>query len=683
MKTINLPDMKSLSCLVLLFVFTCSYGQLEEPKFGKIESADLIMPKYEKDTTADALMLFDYGTTKFILSPQEEFQFEFKRHFRIKILKKSGFRFADFKYSLYDSGTSKEKITDMKAVTYNLVDGKIVKTKLDNDNIYEEKSNKYVINKFAFPQVREGSIIELSYTIVSDFLYNLRGWSFQYTIPALSSQYICEIPEYFNYRQFSKGYLPFDISTKERFESKFTVVRRGEIALGAQSEGRSQSQNVNINVNTNRYVFAIKDVPAFKSEPNIDCEDNYIQSIEFELSSINFPNEPVKQYSQTWESVNDKMLDDEDFGKLLKSDNFINDTVAAICKNITAPLDKATAIYSYVQKNMKWNGSYKLWASRGLKKPYAEHAGSSSEINLLLTVMLRSAGLTAHPVMFSTRDNGEALVVYPTITKFNSVLTRLTIDGKPYLLDATNASCPFGNIPANDINGQGRVVNTTGGDWANLETKTRYAEVKNYVINIDPEGNLAGYVKESFDGYAAINYRESLRDEKSTDDYFRKMQENIKGLTINGYKISDKDNIYKPIGDSLAIAISDRAQAVGDKILLQPLLLETIDRNRYTLEDRKYPVNYNYPISETYMIEYTIPDGYQVESLPKAAVLKMPDNSISVYYDVKNTGNKITVVYKRSVSKILFLPEQYKPLKDLYDQIVKTHSESIILKKSV
>ena len=144
-----------------------------------------------------------------------------------------------------------------------------------------------------------------------------------------------------------------------------------------------------------------------------------------------------------------------------------------------------------------------------------------------------------------------------------------------------------------------------------------------------------------------------------------------------------ESNIYKPLTDSLNVEITDRAETVGDKILFQPMLFETLESNRYTLEDRKYPVNYNYPISETYIFDYTIPDGYQVESLPKPAVLKLPDNSITVYYDIKNMGNKISIVYKRSVNKILFMPEEYKNLKEFYNQVVKKHTESIILKKTV
>ncbi len=677
--------MRIIFCVLFLIMFPLTFGQIAEPKFGKIDPAELSMARYESDTTAEALMLFDYGTSKFVLSPQEEFQIQFERHCRIKIFKKSAFRLADFKFSLYENSSGKEKLSGLKAFTYNLVDGKVVKTKLDNDNIFEEESDNYTIQKFAFPQVKEGSVIELSYTITSDFLYNLRGWTFQYSIPALWSQYICEIPEYFIYRQSARGYLPFDISTNERIGTSFTFLSRGEIqaAGGLSGGGRTQSERIEVKANSDRHVFAVRNVPAFISEPNIDCDDNYIQAIDFELSSIKFPNSPARDYSKTWESVNNQMNDDDDFGKLLKADGFIKDTVSMLCNNLTTPLEKAAAIYSNVQSRMKWNGKYKIWAQKGLKKPYADRAGSSSEINLLLTLMLRNAGLDADPVMFSTRDNGIAMSIIPTISKFNSVLARLTVDGKIYLLDAASEFCPFGYLPANDINGQGRVVNNFTGDWVSLDTRLKYTEFKNYVLNIDPEGKFTGCIKGSYDGYGGISYRQSLSEHKTSDDYIRVMQENTKGLSVSGFAITGQNNINKPLSDSLIVEITDHADVIGDKILFQPLLFETMEKNRYTLEDRKYPVNYNFPISETYIFEYSIPEGYQVESLPKPAVLKLPDNSITVYYDIKNTGDKISVIYRRNINKMLFLPEEYKQLKEFYNQVVLKHAESIILKKTV
>ena len=674
--------MRNLLCIIFLCGFSLSYGQFVEPKFGQIEISDLAMTRYDKDTSANALMLFDNGNSRFDLNSDRKFQFIYTRHCRIKIFKKAAFPFADFNIRLYKSGSSKETLLELKAATFNLVNGKVIRTKLDNGNIYNAEGKNYTDKKFAFPEVKEGSIIELSYSIISDFLYNFRSWNFQYNFPAIWSQYKCIIPEYFNYRQSTKGYLAFDLDKKIPGTITFRIHYDPEISLGKQGEFKS-AENYDLKANTLETTLATKDVPAFISEPNIDCEDNYIQCIEFELNSIQYPNDMLRDYTQTWESVNKKMNDDEDFGILLKSSGFISDTVAYICNNKSSEIGKAINIYNYVQKRIKWNGDYSLWALKGLKKPFTDRTGNSSEINLLLILMLQTAGLKANPVIFSTRNNGNANTFYPTISKFNSVLTRVEIDGKIYLLDPISKYCPFGILPANDINGRGRVVNNLNGDWANLEAKEKYTEVKSYALEISNEGKFTGSISESYDGYAGIVYRNYLSSEKSNDDYIRKLQENIKGLTIKNYSIADRFNIYKPLSDTLNVEIMDHAEIIGDKILFNPLLFEAIEKNRYTLEDRKYPVDYNYPILETYVFEYTLPAGYKVESLPQSLLLKLPNNSISITYNLQSIDNKIKVIYQRNIDKILFIPAEYKNLKELYDQMVKKHAEQVILKKII
>lgn len=673
--------MKYFFLLLFISMPFLTNGQFSEPKIGKVELSDLSMSKYDKDTTAGALMLFDNGHTEFTLNSDTRFQFVYDRHCQIKLFKNSSFHVADMSIRLYKNSTRREDLKNLKATTYNLVDGKVVKTKLDNDNIYKTDGKNYTDVTFTFPAIKEGSVIELSYTIISDFLYSLRGWTFQYDYPARWSQYSYVIPEYFDYREAAKGYLSFDVNKKEDGSTLYSIAEERE--AGTMLTSQAVRQNYTLKAATKITTLALKDVPAFISEPNIDCEDNYIQAVEFELSSIEYPNQIRKDYTQSWESVNTQMKDDEDFGLLLKSNGFIKDTVAAICQNKVSDIDKASGIYSYVQKRMKWNGDYRIWATKGLRKPFEDRLGSSSEINLLLTMMLQTAGLKADPVMFSTRENGIANTYFPTISKFNSILTQVYIGGTPVLLDPVNKYCVFGVLPANDINGKGRVVNSGGGDWANLAANEKYKRNVLYSLDITPDGKLTGRITGNYDGYAGINYRYALNSEKNADDYFRKQQESLKGLTINKYSIADRFNINRPLSDTLNVEISDHVEIIGDKILFSPLLFETLEKNRYTLETRKYPVDYNYPISEVYVFNYTLPSGYKVESLPQPAILKLPDNSIMVSYDVKNIDNKIIIEYKRDVNKILFLPDDYIKLKNLYDEIVKKHAEQIILKKSI
>jgi hypothetical protein len=663
---------------IFLCLFTLSNGQFVEPKFGKIESSDLLMTRYDKDTTAAALMLFNNGTSNFFINADQEFQFRFTKHCMIKIFKKSAFSLADISIRLYRNGQSKEDLGGLKVVTYNMVNGKVVKTKLDNDKIYRATSENYTNVNFAFPEVKEGSIIEYEYTITSDFLYNFRGWTFQYSIPARWSQYTYEVPEYFTYREASKGYYKFDVQERTNINTTYELRTSSDIT-GPQRQSGSIEM---IKAKATTTILAVKDVPAFKPEPNIDCVDNYIQSIEFELSSVQYPQQRPVNYVQSWESVNRKMLEDRNFGALLKGTGFIEDTVKAICTNKTTEIEKAVSIYNWVQKRMKWDGNYSLWANNGLKKPFNDRIGNSSEINLLLTAMLQIAGINANPVLFSTRGNGIALTFYPTITKYNSVLTKADIGGKTYLLDPRSKFCPFGVLPSNNINGKGRVINTLAGDWVDLDANVKYAENRKYNLQISPDGKLTGSITGIYDGYAGIYYRDAITTEKTTDDYIRKMQEGQKGLTISSYSISEKDNIYKPLTDSMAIELSDHTEIIGNKILFNPLLYERIESNRYTLEERQYPINYNYPIAEVYTFTYIIPEGFQVESLPRSGSMNLPDNSISISYNIQNSGNIITVEYKRTISKLLFIPSEYTNLKGLYDELVKKHSEQIILKKA-
>ncbi|HKK40779.1 MAG TPA: transglutaminase domain-containing protein [Bacteroidales bacterium] len=672
--------MKLIFVLSFLCLFTASYSQYKEPKFGKIDIKDLEMSKYDRDTSAGALILFDNGYSRFVLSNNLGFQYKYERHFQIKIFKKSAFDLANISLRLFQNGRSREEILGLKAVTYNLVNGKTVKTKLENNKIFHTDGKNYTTLKFAFPEVKEGSIIELSYDIVSDFLYDFRGWNFQYAYPARWSMYTYEIPEYFSYREYFKGYLPFDLNNRENKTTAYTIQTR------TTSDSWTKPDKIKpetISVKTEKTSLGIKDVPPFISEPGIDCDYNYIQSMEFELSSIQFPNQAPQSYTQTWQSVNEQLRDEDSFGGLLKNNGFLKDTVNAICAGKSKDTEKAMAIYDYVRNYMEWNGNYSMWVPDNLKKPFRERVGNSAEINMLLTLMLKTAGLKAQPVVFSTRDNGYAQDYYPTISKFNSVMAEVEADGKAFLLDAINKNYPFGVLPVNDINGKGRIVNETTGSWIDLNANDKYTEDKTYDLCFDPEGNLTGTIIESYGGYAGMLKRNALDKEKNIDDYFRKMQENTNGLTIDKYETGNRDIKEDPFTDSLSVKIANKAEVIGDRILFYPLLLERIEKNRFTLEDRKYPVNFNYPISEVYHFSYTIPEGYSVESLPGPATINLPDNSISISYSIKNNGNRINVDYKRDIQKMIFLPTEYPQLKALYDQMVKKQSEQVILKKNI
>ncbi len=102
-------------------------------KFGKIEPDVLRTKVCPIDSNAHAYYIFDTGTTEFRydMTGSKGFQLFFNRHLRIKILDNEGLSLGDFNFPLYHDANGKEEVTDMKAVTYNLEDEKIIRTKLE------------------------------------------------------------------------------------------------------------------------------------------------------------------------------------------------------------------------------------------------------------------------------------------------------------------------------------------------------------------------------------------------------------------------------------------------------------------------------------------------------------------------------------------------------------------------
>jgi len=59
--------MKKIAILCLLFATNIYVQKQSDYTFGKVTAEEINLTKYNKDTTANALVLFDYGNTKFIL----------------------------------------------------------------------------------------------------------------------------------------------------------------------------------------------------------------------------------------------------------------------------------------------------------------------------------------------------------------------------------------------------------------------------------------------------------------------------------------------------------------------------------------------------------------------------------------------------------------------------------------
>ncbi|WP_295123323.1 DUF3857 domain-containing protein [uncultured Chitinophaga sp.] len=295
-------------------------------KYGKISVEDF-QSTYKVDTGASAVVLFDIGSTEFE-ADRGWFQLVFKRHRRVKIINKNGYDAANEAISVYVSGASEERLSNLRGATYNLEDNKVVTTQLENKSVFTDKyTKKHSLKKFTMPNVREGSIIEYSYTITSDFLFNLQPWEFQSAdYPTLWSEYKVGIPAWIEYIFLRKGYLLEHIPNKPVTTNKSLTFRFDQGGGGATT-----SESYSVPITTHRWVY--KDVPALKKEDFTTTMDNHLSSIRFQQSALRIPEQPVKPIVSTWPKLYEEYMKAEMAGgSLTESNNFLADKVDELIK---------------------------------------------------------------------------------------------------------------------------------------------------------------------------------------------------------------------------------------------------------------------------------------------------------------------------------------------------------------
>ncbi len=642
--------MKSLTFFFLVLA-TTSYCQNSPIKFGEIPIEDMKMKVYNSDSSASALVLTDFGKA-YIQLTLDDAVLVFERHVRIKILKKEGLDWANVSLLTYRSGGDEEKVLNLSAATYNVEDGKIKVAKMEKDGIFKEKVDRnYSQLKFTLPNVKEGSVIEYSYKTTSSFYTLFPNWKFQSTIPTRWSEYWAIIPDVFFYEKYMQGYLPISI----------TEVKRQTFH--------------DIEATANRWVS--KDVPAFKKEPYMTSEGDYISKMNFALSHIQRKGY-VEEIMGSWQKLNEKLLDNESFGVVLRKSGFLNDDVARITVGITEPRLKIAAVSNYIKQNFEWDGT-KDYLADPLKKVVEKKKGSAGDLNLLLGSMLEKAGFEVDMVLLSTRDHGFIRQPFPMARQFNYTICSVKIGDKFLLLDATEKYLPYDVLPSRCLNGDGLRISSKNFGWVGI---TSTAKEKTYIgadVALDEAGLIKGKINYTCDGYDAQRLR---------SDYFSKGKEGLTKDFLSGKQWTIAKSDFKKMNEidksptaNYEITIDEHATSAGDVIYINPLLTSQIEENPFKSETREYPIDYGNKIERIFNCKITIPEGYAVEELPKSKIIAMPENAAKYIYNLGQISNVITITSNFQINKALFLQTEYPNLREFYNQVIAKQAEQIVLKK--
>jgi hypothetical protein len=658
--------MKTTLFTLCLFLSTFSYAQKERStKMGQATLNELEMTFYKKDSTANALVLYEQAN--YYRSKPKNFRFTTEYYKRIKIFNKKGLNKATV--TIYTNKDQKELISDIKAITYNLNDNNSrQETYLSKDQIFEtQETKRYTKTTFSLPNVNSGSVIEYTYTI-SSYYIGIKDWYFQSDIPKLKSQLDLAVLGNYKYNKRLIGFLDLD---KEESSVNHECIEMpdGQVAACAS------------------YSFGMNNIPAFKEEDYMLSKKNYLSKISLDLESITTLTEKVgasyykkvKNYTKTWKDA-DKTLRLDFLNNQGSKKSFFKKKLPKDIFSETNTLAKAKKIYTFIQNHYTWNEKNWISSNIKVKESFDRKSGSVDEINLSLYNILQAAKIESYITLVSTRNNGKPTKLFPVLNDFNYIVIKVIIDEVDYFLDATDKYLPFGTVPFKCLNGAARVFDFKKGSyWQPIPTNNKNNFSISSSILLNENGNIEVTSNVVNSGYFAndIRHKYNLNGKEA---YIENLEVKLVDFEIEDYSINYNSNLEKPIKESFTL-LSDDDFSTQNKISLKPYLISRVSSNPFKLKERLYPVDFGYKKSITQRINIEIPKGFSVTKLPKEIRLKLPNNGGSYIYKVQQKEKKINIYSKYIIHKKIFSSEEYFGLKDFFKKIIEVENSEIILEK--
>lgn len=628
-----------------IFVNAQKHKFLDPPKFN---DADLSKQKSTLDENAPAEIL--YRSLHFSIDNTTGNLIK-NTFYRVKIYDKDKAEdWLNVEIPLYQNGSDQESLAKMKAFTYNLENGAAVATKVDKTSKYKSKESKNIsISKLAFPNVKNGSVIEYQYEVISPFLFIIPEILIETDTPSLYTEYVLDSPANIAYNlNYTGSLLPKYKEVDER------------LLYGA---------------NYRTYRFAYENLKSFKTEKFVNNDRNYRTKIGAELHSTNF--RELKLYSSSWEQIKERLYESEDFGGELKKTRLAKDNMPASIAGISNELEKANAIFNYVKNTFTWNKDAGLYVEDGIKKMLETKTGNAAEMNLFLVMLLREAGIKADPLVISTIGNGLINLASPNVSKMNFVIAAIQTKDGIHLFDATVKQSSIDQLPPRDWNQFGILISKDKVQQVTMSNAKASFTYLTATAKINEDGSISGSYSDRDTGTYAMFAKEFY--DENADKYKKQYKENY------AIDFTDIDSKVMENGDfesTMKFSSENLIDKVGKKIIINPMLFLNKNSNEFDqTEERKYMIDFTTPFTRVKKIVLEIPEGYAIEEMPKNKKIVTEDKEIEYSYIAEQKENKLEIVSTTKVLSPNYPKEYYPAFKQIWGVASKQENQVISLVK--
>jgi hypothetical protein len=217
-------------------------------------------------------------------------------------------------------------------------------------------------------------------------------------------------------------------------------------------------------------------------------------------------------------------------------------------------------------------------------------------------------------------------------------------------------------------------------EWVNLTTGAAFDERYSGTFRLGTAGEVEGSFTMTERDYASVRLNKRLKDGKQAEKVRTEIGADRTMLTVDSVAVQIPDSTAEQMSVTGTVNSQSYAQAVGEFLYVNPVVVGRIFENPLTRPTRKYPLDLAYGRQTAWETRLVLPAGYAVKELP-------PNKSASALDDAyfKRTftvaGDTVVMAAQFNLPKPLYEAEAYGRLKEFYAQVTSIQSDQIVVQK--
>ncbi len=578
---------------------------------------------------------------------------------RIKVLTEKGKELATV-----NAGYLKKvfTISDIKGRTIHS-DGSIYPLEVKPETLLVNKSEEFEVNQkvFTLPNVEVGSILEYTMEV-----HWGEEWAFPPTWEVQQDYFVHKAHFTFVKTKYIGGYTMF---------------------LPVLPEGAKVKEDL-----AGRFTLDVTDIPAGPKEEYGPPENAVRYRVIFYYSGYSNKEDFWKYAGERWaKNVNrfageDKKLAEDAQG--LVAGAATDEAKARKLYDAVMALDNTDFSRRKTKTELK---DLHLKEARKATDIWNQKSGESDDLALLYLALLRSVGIKAYAMAVTDRGQG---IFNPNIFSFyqfqdhrrdvEEIVVVAELGGKDVFLDPGQRYCTFGQLSWRHAFAGGIRQTEKGTELANTPGVTYKDAVMTRTagLTVAADGSVSGTARITLSGPEALRWREmALTDgEDETKTQFNHWLEGILPEGVHGelghfLGLAETNSVLMAV-----VPLSGQLGTLTGQRMFLPYTVFTSRKNHPFVEDATRMTAVDMHFAETVKdeVDYTLPEGYAVETLPADATESLPQHAI---YKTAAVAAKNVVTVNRNMARnfVIIEPGSYGQLREFYQKLAAADQQQIVL----